>query len=151
MELVILAGLVVLALMIGFASLVLWRSRPASNAVPEVVKETPYMCAGCADIAAITKDLQAEMRDVKAAVAEGIEHVDRVENRIRATVKRARKELSEGGATSPGLEAEAADLLGEHAAGGAEAAMHLMPKSVVESRSSVPGVSPEQLRRVRGI
>jgi len=48
--------------------------------------------------------------DINLAVAEGIKNVERAENRIRATVRRAREQLSEHGLESPGLEAEYRDL-----------------------------------------
>ena len=48
--------------------------------------------------------------DLKAAVAHGIEHVERTEARIRATVQRARKEFREGDYQHPGVEAEAEQL-----------------------------------------
>lgn len=123
----------------------------ATTMAPPVVPDTPQTCAGCAELVALCGQLQLDMQTCRAAVAGGIEHVDRVENRIRGTIKRARKELEEHGVEAPGLEAEIASLPGEHGAGGAEEAMHLMPQSVAENESSVRGVSPEQLRRVRGI
>lgn len=48
--------------------------------------------------------------DITLAVDEGIREVTRKENRIRATVRRAREELADRGLESPGLEAEAAEL-----------------------------------------
>jgi len=66
--------------------------------------------------------LRAEYAEFKAmvttAVAEGIQHVERAENRIKATVRRARRELEDGGVRSPGLEAEARDLFDDDAGGG---------------------------------
>lgn len=151
MELVYLTVVVVLsAAMITF----MWLGRvrlPATPAVPEVVKEAPYACAGCGDVADITKKLQAEVRTLTAAVAAGIEHVDRVENRIRGTIKRARKELEEHGIEAPGLDAEVATLPLEHGGGSEKSPVQLVPPGVAEPGSSIPGVSPEQLRRVRGI
>lgn len=59
---------------------------------------------------------------VLTAVDEGIRDVKRRENRVRATVRRAREELADGGSWSPGLEAEAGDLLaGDAGRGGSEA------------------------------
>ncbi|MDH3463974.1 MAG: hypothetical protein OEM32_10160, partial [Acidimicrobiia bacterium] len=48
--------------------------------------------------------------DLNLAVAEGIKNVERAENRIRATVRRAREQLADVGLESPGLEAEYRDL-----------------------------------------
>lgn len=53
----------------------------------------------------------ARLNHLTLAVAEGIQHVERAENRIRATVRRAREELLDAGfEPSPGLEAEAREL-----------------------------------------
>lgn len=68
--------------------------------------------------------------DINTAVAEGIKHVERAENRIRATVRRAREELEEGGVRSPGLEAEARDLFGEHGDGGGARGVPPVPNGV---------------------
>lgn len=68
--------------------------------------------------------------DINTAVAEGIKHVERAENRIRATVRRAREELADGGVTSPGLEAEARDLFGEHGARGESSGVPTLPEGV---------------------
>jgi hypothetical protein len=57
--------------------------------------------------------LKARMKELTTAVAQGIEHVDRSERRVRATVARARRELEEHGVVSPGVEAEWAELRGE--------------------------------------
>lgn len=54
--------------------------------------------------------LQADYKALVVAVDEGIQDVRRRENRIRASVRRAREELEEFGATSPALEAEASEL-----------------------------------------
>ena len=54
--------------------------------------------------------LENQIADLVMAVSEGISKVERAEARIRATVKRARAELEEHGLSSPGLDAEAADL-----------------------------------------
>jgi hypothetical protein len=90
-------------------------------------------------------------RYLTLAVAEGIKHVERAENRIRATIGRARKELEEVGVEHPGLEAEYAELSVLDGGGGQSAPMPQMHENVVPTQSSVPGVSPDQLRRVRGL
>ena len=59
-------------------------------------------------------EMQRWREDVSVAVAEGITHVDRVENRIRATVRRAQEKLAEHGYEHPGLEAEASELREVH-------------------------------------
>jgi hypothetical protein len=55
-------------------------------------------------------ELARKIELLTRAVAEGIEHVDRSERRVRATVARARRELAESDHVSPGLEAEWHDL-----------------------------------------
>ncbi len=126
--------------------------RPAGpQAGLPVAQDTPRTCAGCEEVARAVEHLTSELAAVKFAVAEGITHVERVENRIRGTVKRARKELQERGLTSPGLDAEASGLSLVDDEGGEGTPVPVMPPGVVEPQSSVPGVSPEQLRRVRGI
>lgn len=57
--------------------------------------------------AQVTEDLH----ETKLAVGHGIEHVDRVEARIRAVVRRAKQQLEEEGVTVPALEAESQSLL----------------------------------------
>lgn len=59
--------------------------------------------------------LSSGLEELRTAVAHGIENVERRENRIRSTVGRALKVLDEHGFDpSPGLEAEARGLFGEH-------------------------------------
>ncbi len=53
---------------------------------------------------------EARFQDLTFAVSEGISKVERAENRIRATIRRARAELEEHGSYSPGLDAEAQEL-----------------------------------------
>ena len=62
-----------------------------------------------ADVLA-TEALLAEHKDMKLAIAEGIERVDRAERRIKDTVRRARKKLADSGLVDDGLEAEEQEL-----------------------------------------
>ena len=55
-------------------------------------------------------ELEKRIGDLVFAVSEGISKVERAEARIRATVRRARAELEDGGTYSPALDAEAAEL-----------------------------------------
>jgi len=150
MDLPSLAVVVVVALMAGT---IMWtaRYRQPPRAVPRVVQDAPRTCDGCAGVVSKQLQLEAEFANVKAAVAEGIEHVERVENRIRGTIKRARKELRDGGLESPGLEAEVGSLSLVDGEGGGTPSMPVLSQPVEPARSSVPGVSPEQLRSVRRI
>jgi len=102
--------------------------------------------------------LRAEYAEFKAmvttAVAEGIQHVERAENRIKATVRRARRELEDGGVRSPGLEAEARDLFDDDAGGGPSEAVPPVHDHVGGSPAwvaAVPGaLSPAHLSRMTG-
>ncbi len=105
----------------------------------------------------ITERLESiERRTVELAMAlaHGIEHEDRRERRIQATVKRARKQLAELGVEDAGLEAEFDGLSLLDGDGGEERGMLALPAPMEESPglavSSVKGVSPEQLQRARG-
>lgn len=69
------------------------------------------------DLAEYAQETRAEVNlhstrfeELIFAVSEGISKVERAEARIRATVKRARKELEAGGTYSPALDAEAQEL-----------------------------------------
>lgn len=94
--------------------------------------------------------LEGERDLLRTAVAEGISHVERVENRIRGTIRRAKSELEEHGIESPGLNAEARELQIVNGAGSGQETMPQVYPDVVPSASSIPGVTPEQLARVRG-
>jgi len=140
------AGAAVMVLILEVA-----RGRRERNAVPPVAENVPRTCDGHEEVMTRCLALVAEMDTLKAAVAGGIEHVDRIETRIQGAVKRARKELRDAGAEHPGLEAEAAQLSLVHGEGGGEPPVPLVQQPVAEPESSVRGVSPEQLRRVRGM
>jgi len=93
--------------------------------------------------------LQERIDTLTLAVAEGIAHVERAENRIKATVKRARRELEAGGIDSPGLAAEAQELFELDAEGSGGPPVSPVREDVGGYQSSVPGVSIEQLQRAR--
>jgi len=97
--------------------------------------------------------LTRTMAETREAVAQGIQHVDRSERRIKATVTRARKQLKELGYEDPGLEAESADLQLVDDSGSEEVGVPPVQSDVAEpakEASSVRGVTLDQLRRVRG-
>jgi hypothetical protein len=95
--------------------------------------------------------LQADHVDVRAAVAHGIEDVERVNNRISATIRRTKAQLEEHGLESPALDAEAAQLRVVDGGGGDEGGLPPVQESVGEVQSSIPGVSAAELARVRGL
>lgn len=94
--------------------------------------------------------LADKINTLTLAVAHGIEHVDRAERRISATVQRAREQLRESGLISPGVEAAAGDL--QELDGGGSGARRVPPvsESVEQpARAPVPDPLVEDLRRLR--
>ena len=63
---------------------------------------------------------EARLKDLMLAISEGIEKTSRAENRVKATISRARKEFARNGLLDPGLEAEAEQLRLVDGAGGGE-------------------------------
>lgn len=99
-------------------------------------------------------ELEQEMKDLVLAVSDGIERTDRAERRIKATVKRARRELADHGLVDPGLEAEGAELQlvdDPRSEGGGLQPVRAPVEEPLPEASSIRGVSVDALRRVRGI
>lgn len=95
--------------------------------------------------------VQNQMDDLKLAVAHGIEHVDRVENRIRAVVRRAKEQLEEAGVTVPGMEAETRQLQLLHEGGGIEEGVPAMHEDVAGfDPTDLPGTWRDEDRAVMG-
>lgn len=95
-------------------------------------------------------DLQRRMDDLTNAVGDGILRVQRSENRIRAIVDGAKKQLAEAGFEHPGVEAEFNQLRELDGTDQPEEPVPAVPESlelVPGSPSSVPGVTIEQLQR----
>jgi len=97
------------------------------------------------------------LNSLTLAVAEGIQHVERAEARIRATVARARSQLREAGLPdTPGLEAEADSLRGSDGGRSEPAPVQPVRAPVEETRfddnqpSAFPGLTRGQLRKMRG-
>lgn len=94
-----------------------------------------------------------ERKDLILAISDGIERTDRAERRIKATVKRARKELLSRGYVDPGLEAEGFELRELDGEGSDESELRPVQPSlgiVEDETSSIRGVSLAALRRARG-
>lgn len=104
-----------------------------------------------AELASRVRVLEDAQDDVMLAVAEGIKNVERAENRIRATVSRARKQLEDSGVEHAGLEAEAAELRLIDGGGGSPEGLPPMPADMGATPSSIPGVSLTELQRARGM
>jgi hypothetical protein len=91
--------------------------------------------------------------DLTLAVDEGIRHVDRAENRVRAVIRRAREKLEEHGIEYGAIEAEAAEIRERDAGGGGTRGVLPMPASVGSDRQAPPGVpgyfSPDHIQALK--
>jgi len=103
------------------------------------------------DLVARMGALEADHLDVRAAVAHGIEDVERVNNRISATIRRTKAQLDEHGLESPALDAEAAQLRVVDGGGGDDEPLPAVHEVVADVQSSIEGVSAAELAKVRGI
>jgi len=90
--------------------------------------------------------------DLTHAVADGIERVERSENRVHAAVARYRKKLEASGLEDPSVEAEVAGLQlvdGGGSSGGGVPAVQEELGAPQPAASSIPGVSAEVLAHFR--
>jgi hypothetical protein len=99
------------------------------------------------DAASLSREHDARLNNLTLAVAEGIQHVERAEARIRATVGRAKRQLNDAGLDSPGVDSEALTLGIRDGDGGAEGGV----QPVRPKLASPPPVDPleAQLRALR--
>jgi len=99
-------------------------------------------------------DLRQELGRLTIAVGHGIEHEDRREKRIEATIRRARKQLAERDLEDSGLEAEFDGLSVVDGGGSGGGELPALPEGVAEGAglapSSIKGVTQEELSRARG-
>jgi len=143
-----------LSLLVAVAAVaVVWRieRRMEAIVVPPPVLEPAQLECTCTDYAPEIQELRDGLHETRAAVAQGIDHVERVERRIRGTVRRARKELADNGFEHDGLEAEAEGLHLVDGDGGEEGWVPPMQQDVGDAPSSIPGLSRMQLLRIRGL
>lgn len=96
-------------------------------------------------------ELEVDHTQVRAAVAHGIEDIDRVDKRIKATIRRAKDQLEEAGIEHPALNAEAEHFRVIDGDGGNESGLSPVQEDVGEVQSSIPGVSAAELAKVRGL
>lgn len=101
------------------------------------------------------EDTEDRIRRLTAAIAEGIEHVDRSERRVRAVVQRAQQRVRDAGYEDAGLEAEAAELRRIDGEGSGPEGMQTMHEDVGHGQqlpfdwTGVPGeVSASNLREL---
>lgn len=128
------------------------------HAIRDLAHEALAQAQDAMATAGLAKVHEDRLNSLTLAVAEGIQHVERAEARIRATVGRARAQLLDAGVESPGLEAEAASLHAGDGSGGAGGGVLSMParvetpvESIDDRRSSaIPGMTVGQLRKFRG-
>jgi len=117
----------------------------------EQVRQLALEAAAQAQDAHATSSLarahEDRLNNLTLAVAEGIQHVERAEYRIRATIQRARRELAESGAESAGLEAEARDLREVDGGRGLESGVPPVSTPVAEPPAEDPLMS--SLRALR--
>lgn len=101
------------------------------------------------------KEIRHEVATLRIALAEGIEHEERRERRIKSVVQRARKQLQALDLEDGALEAEYGDLSeddGEGSDGDGVLPLHEDVAAPAEDTpSSIRGVSLEQLQRARGL
>lgn len=96
--------------------------------------------------------IEGKVSDLTLALAEGIQRVQRSENRVRHIVAGAKRELAEAGFSHPGVDAEATELRQLDGAASEEEELPAMPESVAADAyepSPVPGVSMSMFRRSR--
>ena len=94
--------------------------------------------------------LETQVHDLVLALSEGIQRVHRSENRVRAVVASARKELAEHGFEHAGVEAEAGELREVDGDPGDPGPVPAVPEDVgngSQAPSSIPGVTVGELRR----
>ncbi len=92
-----------------------------------------------------------QFTELKLALADGIQRVDRAENRIQKTVTSARRLVANAGLEHAGLDAEAAELREEHADGSEEDPVPpLQPVLELDGPSGIPGLSRSELAEMRG-
>jgi len=96
--------------------------------------------------------IETKVRDLTLALSDGVQRVQRSENRVRAIVKSARQELRDAGFEHPGVEAEASELRQVDGDDRVEEPLSALPADVDAAGrkpSAVPGVSVRQMRVAR--
>jgi len=93
--------------------------------------------------------LERKIEDLTTALGDGILRVQRSENRVRAIVQGARKELADAGFEHPGIEAEARELQPVDGTGGEPEQVPTVSADVADdyAPSTIPGITLGQFRR----
>jgi len=111
-----------------YVSRAFWLNRPPVSAVVTCEHE-PY---DDTELREILAGHAVELKDFTLAIDHGISHVKRAQRRINATITRARKELSDLGVESPGLDAEFEELREGDGDGSGEGELPAVPEGVGE-------------------
>ncbi len=125
------------------------------DALTTLIDRVAALTSTLDDVVTTVNEFREWKGDIIVAVDEGIREVKRREERVKATVRRAQKELAEVGYEHPGLEAEATELQLIDGGGGEDPGVPPMYEDMADASqgpepSSIPGVTAEQLRRARG-
>jgi len=93
--------------------------------------------------------IEVKLADLTTALDLGVSRVQRSENRVRAIVQSARKELADAGFEHPGVEAEAAQLQPVDGTGGEPEEVPAVPVHLEDdyTPSTIPGVTMGEFRR----
>ncbi len=93
--------------------------------------------------------IEAKLADLTTALDLGVSRVQRSENRIRAIVQGARKELADAGLEHPGIEAEAGQLRELDGGDGKPEPVPAVPVDVEDdyAPSTIPGLTVGEFRR----
>lgn len=95
--------------------------------------------------------IDSQMADLLQAVAQGIQHVERSERRVKSTLQRTRQKLRENGMEDAAVEAEFSELRDVDGGGSEPEPMPAVSTEMGNGAySSVEGVTSEQLMRARG-
>jgi len=115
-----------------------------STIQPPVTPDSPALKLFGDTTRASIRALEDRMDTLTAAVAEGIDHVDRNEKRVRGIITGARRRFEAEGYEDPGVEAEAATLPELDDRSEPEEGVHPLRNDVEQSDSwdSVPGMRP---------
>jgi len=123
----IMLSLLVATLALAAAVWASWKSNHgyrAPDPAPSPAYDDSELRSALVDVIEGMDELRADYTEFRALVTEAVDNairdIKRKENRIRATVRRAREELEDVGQVSPGLAAEARELFGGDGSGGDE-------------------------------
>lgn len=148
MNLAVAATLAALATLAGS---LFWLARVVSRMIdrPAPVSDQSAIRKVVLELAAEVDRNRVAIGDLKLAVAEGVQHVLRAENRVKKTVTNAKKKLAAHGVVHEGLDAEAEELAERDGEAGAEPELPLVLENVEDHRpTGVPGITRAHLEAI---